>query len=159
MPEVRYEGGSKTAVLTRGQVKPGQVFSIVGRDGKKMAQRYAAIGHNGKAYSINLATGGLASTDNDNSRVAIVGTFTYDVKMNPNGVPVTKLRSQLADGDVFVVRGSKSGRLYAHMGALANPGNRWLSVNLGTRDHAIATNGGKRVNVTGKLVLNVKSLA
>ena len=146
-------------VVTRGSVPDakredvgaGLIFRLRKKDGSLGENFYASIGRNGKFWSINTVTGALASTDNGDKRVAIVGKYEWDIKFLPNSSDWTATtRGAVTDGQVFAV-GDDPGTLYLHIGT-ANDG-KMLAVNLKTFDYAVSDSPRKAVTVRGNAVM------
>lgn len=140
--------------LTRKDAKPGDIFVVRGKTVK-----YAAVGQNGKLYSINLTTGEVASTANPNSHIDIVGHYTVGLTLWPAAKHFATTRNQIAPNQLFI-----SGKyspppytdkaLYMSLGTLDN--GQGISLNVGSRDHALCSinsNGPVIVVGTGKFVV------
>ena len=155
MPTVNILGGAKATTVTRSAVKPGQVFAMRTRTGK-LGKNYAHIGMNGRMYSVNLETGELSSSSNNDRNVVITGKFQYKVNRKPSpNVARECRRSEVRSGEVFHVRGQDT--LYAHMGNISRVLAGFLSVPLArTQNHAITRNGNSHVNVIGTFTLDVE---
>lgn len=132
---------------TRGSVSAGEVFSVYNRAGQLGRKAYAALGKNGRLYSVNIESKELASTANSKSTVAIVGKFKYTAKLSPSGVLRTCRRSEVREGEIFQV-GDEPKTLYLHMGFRSSD-NKLMSVNLVSGDVASTANGGSTVHVVG----------
>ena len=136
------------ATVARKDVKPGQVFALVKRDGSLSDKHYLAIGNNGKFMSVNLGNGELASTDNGTSRVAVVGKGQLHVTHSHEHHETT--RRALRGNEVFRAKGNGRESSYAALGRLTN--GKWASLNLNDpfdRDYAVTDNGDRRVVVLG----------
>lgn len=135
--------------LTRADVAVGQVFEVHNRSGARGTKTYAAIGKNGKNFSINLANGMLASTKNGNRPVKPVGSFEYVVNVDPDSTDVRK-RSQVKEGEVFKVKGGT--KIYGHAGMATNGERtpRFIGVTFDTMDNSTTVDGNKNVVVLGK---------
>ena len=154
MPIVNLSRGTTAVSVKRSEVLPGQVFVVKTRDGVNRTM-YACIGHNGRMYSINTASGELSSSDNEDSAVNILGTFVYRINSNPTpAVERDCRRSEVNSGEVFTVRGKT--RSYLHMGRITLDRQGWLSVPVdNTENHAIGENGNGNVHVTGTFTVEV----
>lgn len=145
--------GAAAPTLKRGDVKPGMVFMIKDRGTKQ----YAHIGHNGRAYSVNIRTQELSSSDNDASTAVLLGTWKFNVDRTyrrDTRIGQAMKRSQVAPGEVFMVKGGE--REYAHLGSVTKAVNGWLSVPLDNTDnHAVTRNGDSSVTVVGSFALDV----
>jgi hypothetical protein len=134
---------------TRADVAVGTVFQVRNRSGAQGTKTYAAIGSNGKNFSIDLANGQLASTKKADRQVKTVGSFHYELTVNPTSQDVRK-RSQVKEGEVFHVKGGT--KLYGHAGMATNgePRPRYIGVTFDTMDNSTTTDGNKNVVVLGK---------
>lgn len=149
---VRIVRGADAPTLTRGNVAQGMIFSVV--NGKN---NYAAIGHNGRMYSLNLATGELASSANENSQVTLRGKWVFNVDRNfrygVNRVGQLTTRSDVRPGEVFRVKDGADD--YAHMGRINRDKNGWLSVPLARpTNHAVTTKGDSHVTIVGTFTVD-----
>ncbi len=158
MPAINIVKGAKATSLRREDVKPGQVFAMRERTGK-LGKNYAHIGMNGRMYSVNLTTGELSSSQNDDREVVLTGSFVYNVNRKPApNVARACRRSEVRSGEVFHVEGKDT--LYAHLGTVERDRQGWLSVPLArTENHAIARNGNGHVRVVGTFSLDVTQVA
>jgi hypothetical protein len=158
MPTVNIRSGANATTMVRSEVTPGQVFAIRDRGGK-LGKNYAHIGSNGRMYSVNLDTGELSSSSNNDSEVVITGKYQYKVNRKPAPNVVRECRrSEVRSGEVFHVEDHNT--LYAHMGTIDRALNGFLSVPLSrTQNHAVTRNGNSRVNVIGTFALDVTLLA
>lgn len=157
MGMVSITRGKTAPTLHRGDVKQGQVFAVVGREGK-YGTDYASIGANGRFYSVNLKTGEVASTSNSDSTVGLTGKWEFEINEAP-APSVTRecRRSEVRAGEVFKVKG-QSEQLYFHLGTISRAMNGFLSVPLArTENHAVTRNGNSRVQVvaTGRIKATV----
>jgi len=134
---------------TRGRLTPGQLFAKV-IEGKVSTKGYAALGKNGKFYSINLANGELASATKPDAAVAVIGKFTWELSRVPAGAVRTCRRDQVKNGELFIVRGGNN--LYGHLGRLAN--GSYKGVNIASGDTTITANGASMVDVVGTYRMN-----
>jgi hypothetical protein len=155
MPTVNILGGAKATTVTRSTVKPGQVFAMRTRNGK-LGKNYAHIGTNGRMYSVNLETGELTSSGNNDHNVVITGKYQYKVNRKPSPNVVRECRrSEVRSGEVFHVNGKET--LYAHMGTISRALAGFLSVPLvRTQNHSVTRNCNSRVNVIGTFTLDVE---
>lgn len=147
--------------VTRGDVAPGQIFSYVDNAGKVSDKRYGAVGRNGRLLSLNMASGELASSPNADRAVKILGAYKLKVKFTgsevvvdpadlvvPETAGVTKLRSQVADGEVFRVKGGDT--MYVHLGVLnkgVEPKYCSLPLNGDPNNYGVKKLSGKNSNV------------
>lgn len=151
MPVTIRRAASKAhpAGFTRADVKVGQVFRVRNRSGARGTETYAAIGRNGKHFSVNLRTGALASTKRGDRPVTLVGTFKYNTMISPTATRETT-RGQVREGEVFRVKGGT--RLYGHIG-MATEGERTpraIGVTFDTLDNSTTADMNKKVIVCGK---------
>lgn len=145
--------GATAPVMPRRDVPVHAVFAVKQRDGR-LGKNYAAIGHNGRNYSVSMQTGEVASTSNDDRRVQLTGSWAFAVTRRPTYRQVERLRSEVKMGEVFKVRGGTDE--YVHLGRIRKDRNGWLSVPLARQqNHAIAENGGTHVVVLADAVMNV----
>lgn len=153
MPVKITRDGGKLPAKTRGEVKPGEVFQVLDKQGRAQRGRYAHLGTNGKKYSVNLGNGNMASTKNAKSRVTIVGKFDYDVKRYPQAQVRNTTRDAVRDNEVFVV-GDDPAAMYLHVDRKRD--GSWFSVNLVSGDVASTPNGRSNVRVVGTGALNAQ---
>ncbi len=155
MPTVNILGGAKATTVVRSAILPGQVFAMRDRGGK-LGKNYAHIGTNGRMYSVNLETGELSSSSNNDRTVVLTGKYQYKVNRKPTPNVVRECRrSEVRSGEVFHVRGQDT--LYAHMGTIDRALAGFLSVPLArTQNHAVTRNGNSRVNVVGTFTIDVE---
>lgn len=165
MPATRINltADAKTTVA-RIDVAARAVFAYVGKDGKRMKNRYAAIGNSTKddrMFSVNLDNGELSSgrkAKDGNRPTEVVGAFTYNVIVNPDKTQhVAKKRGDVKSGEVFIIPNAKRPAgakpvLYGHMG-LVNDG-RVLSVDFNTLELASTTNENSNVVVVGSYTID-----
>jgi len=145
MPTINVSRTQNTLPRTsRGRLTPGQLFAKV-IDGKVSTQNYAALGKNGKFYSINLANGELASATNPDAAVAVTGKFTWALTRVPSGAVRTCRRDAIKNGELFIVRGGNN--LYGHLGRLSD--GSYKGVNIASGDTTITANGASMVDVVG----------
>jgi hypothetical protein len=154
MPIVNIRSGADATTMIRSAVIPGQVFALRGRGGK-LGKNYAHVGTNGRMYSVNLETGELSSSSNNDKNVVITGKYQYKVNRKPSPNVVRECRrSEVRSGEVFHVKDHDT--LYANMGTIDHAVSGFLSVPLArTENHAITRNGNSRVNVIGTFALDV----
>lgn len=153
---VNITRGASAPKMTRGDVQPGQVFAIRDRRTGKLGTNYASIGSNGRAYSVNLKTGEVASADNMDKPVEITGKWEFHINDKPTpSVARECRRSEVKQGEVFHVNGKKE--LYAHFGSITRALNGFLSVPLSrTENHAVTRNGNSRVKVVASYKMQVE---
>src|SRR5258708_26917613 len=139
MPGIQIVRGDGATVMPRGDVAQGMVFAVKNRDGGLGKVKYAAIGANGRLYSINLTNGELASSANRDSTTTILGKWKFDVtKCRRAQRDCT--RREVRPGEVFVVKGGE--KEYAHMGRVHRDRQGWLSIPLANQEnHAIGEKG------------------
>lgn len=140
--------------LRRSAVKAGQAFRLVKRDGSMGEQTYGAISSNGKFYSINFATGELASSRNGDKTVKVVGSFRIATNMFLNGQRRPTTRGRVKDNELFVVKGKNT--VYANLGMTAE--RKHIALNLGNENHAVTTNSAKNVVVLGTYTIQVDAI-
>lgn len=136
--------------LTRGDVKPGALFKMIGRNGRDLKRTYAAIANNGRCYSVIVdadKAGALASTANARKKVRVVGSFSYTLKRFNETDFQEKARSAVKEGELFIVNGEGNKTMYGNLGRL-NDG-RWASLNMTNSNYAVTDNGASRVTVVG----------
>lgn len=155
---IRITRGAAAPKMTRGDVKQGLVFTVKRPDGRT-GKKYAAIGANGRMYSVNLDTSELASSGNRNSEVTLIGKWAFDVdrtyKHGTNRVGQQMKRSAVRQGEVFSVKGGA--KEYAHVGSITRARNGWLSVPLrNPENHAVSENGDSTVTVVGTFAIKVE---
>lgn len=151
MPGIQIVRGATATTMPRGDVAQGMVFAVKNRDGR-LGTKYAAIGANGRLYSVNLTNGELASSANRNSSITLLGKWKFDVTKTRYGR--TCLRREVRPGEVFVVKGGE--KEYAHMGRVHRDRQGWLSIPLANQEnHAIGENGDGHVKVVGSFRLAV----
>lgn len=153
MPKINLTRGASAVTVRRDKVAPGQIFAMVGRDGK-LGRNYAHIGMNGRMYSVRLDTGELSSSDNDGRNVTVVGSFKYTLsKKAQPGVVRECRRSEVRSGEYF--QSNAGDRIYMHLGAVSHDHTGFLSVPLdNTENHAVAKNANGRVSVLGTFTLD-----
>ncbi len=150
MAAVRIER-KKTGMTTvaRSEVKTGDIFQLVKKDGSLGEKTYVHVGHNGRDYSFNIANGELASTKTPAKRVTVVGKAQIETNyFKSQSQWVWKLRRDVKSGEIFQVKGGDS--RYAGMGNLKD--GRLASKNLNNPsddDYAVTENGNSRVQVIG----------
>lgn len=149
MPKVNVTR-TKTATKTiaRRDVKTGQVFQLVRKDGSFGDKLYAALGHNGKWFSVNLGNGELSSTDNGASKVAVVGKISISTKLFHTDERRETTRAGVKTHELF--RSKTGSKTYAHMGTLSD--GRFASVNMEdpyNDNYAVSDNGRNPVVVVG----------
>ena len=134
---------------TRGDLLPGELFTIKGSTVKRMA-----LGANGKSWSINMGNAKLSSTKNRNSSVTKIGkSAIFSTKLHLSGGTV-KERHQVKKGEVFTIEGKKG--LYAHLGTGRNEQGGWnyISFSLGGQDEAVTANAHKNVKCVGTFAIS-----
>lgn len=152
MPAVNITRTNAPSVARR-EVAAGAVFATRDRQGR-LGTNYAAIGHNGRWYSVNLATSALASSSNGDKQVVLTGKFKYNITREAAVVRRCR-RSEVRSGEVFIGSGG-SNELYAHVGTVDKARNGFLSLHLnGPMNHAIAENANAMVDVVGSYTLDV----
>jgi hypothetical protein len=135
--------------IRRDQVKPGQVFSLVKKDGSLGDKAYVDVGNNGKHLSVNADSGELSSTADGAKSVAIVGKAAFSVKRFSAADVVAATRGTVKVGQVFRVKGKET--LYAHLGVLSD--GRLCSLNTAdplNEDYAVTGNTKSNVEVVGE---------
>lgn len=145
-------------VLTRGHVKPGQVFNVKRRDGTWSKTKYACIDNNGRFYSMRITQDGdmlLAATDNTKSAVRVVGKWELKATLYRNGDRKVTTRGRVTDGQLYSVKGGN--KTYAHVGKL-NSG-KFFSMILNADDHATTTDANKHVQIVGTYTIDVTTVA
>ena len=136
--------GATAPTMPRGEVHQGMVFQIKGG-----TKAYAAIGVNGRAYSLNLATGELASSNTRTSTAVILGKWAFDLDRTYRpGVGRCCQRSEVKVGEIFVPKGKTEE--YVHLGRTSKAQDGWLSIPLARQhNHAVSRNGHTMVTVVG----------
>lgn len=149
--ETRIERGA-TSVRKRSEVGAGLLFRHMKRDGSHGEKTYASIGRNGRFYSINVATGALAATDNGDGNVAVVGSYKWDVSVVTDPAKrVRKTRGEVADGEIFVIgrdAADPAGKI-SYLAIGKNNAGKFLAVNLASGDYATTPKASKPVIVIG----------
>jgi hypothetical protein len=147
MAKVRIERSTTAmAKIARNRVRPGQVFSIVKRDGTLGTKKFAAVGSNGKLYSLNLATGELASTKKPSRLVSVVGRFV--VRAAPSYTAKATTRGLVKSGQMFTVKGGST--RYLHLGKTADG---FVAINMASPlddDYTVGRDAAKHVAVVGE---------
>ena len=155
MPKLVITRGPSQTVVSRENVPTFGVFAIKNRDGR-LGQEYAHIGCNGRAYSVNLETRDLASSENYDKNCVLTGKWEFNTNLVPEHRQTRMTRSQVRPGDVFVVDGKTT--RYAAIGSVNKDRDGWLSVPMDRpHNHAIAENGDSRVTVVGSFSMRVTS--
>jgi uncharacterized protein affecting Mg2+/Co2+ transport len=149
--ETRIERGALKTVA-RSAVGAGLLFRLKKKDGSEGDVTYASIGRNGKFYSINIATGALASTENGDKPVTVVGKYKWVTDIVTDSARrVNKTRGDVAVGEMFVVSrdaGDLGGKT-AYVAIGKNNSGKFLAVNLVSGDYAVTDNARKAVVVIG----------
>lgn len=158
MPTITITRGPTAPKLTRGELKSGMVFSYL-IDGKPGKKQYAAIGTNGRQYSVNLASGEVASSNKPEREVVLTGVWEFVINRKPAPTVLRECRrSEVRSNEVFHVVGKPT--LYAHVGRITRAMDGFLSVPLAkTENHAVTRNGNSRVQVIGTYVMQVMPTA
>lgn len=116
---------ARSAGLTsvrRDAVKAGEIFQVLIK-GAVGRNYYGALGHNGKSFSINLANGELASTQNMDKAVVVVGKFSIKTSaLDLSGKETT--RGALKNDAVF----RKGETNYLNLGRLSS--GKLVSINM-----------------------------
>lgn len=148
--------GAAATHVRRDAVAQGQVFGVPNRAGRCGTQ-YAAIGANGRHYSVNLSNGVLASSGNPTKNCKLLGKWKFNVT-KARHLERNTTRSQVRPGEVFVVaNGTKE---YANMGRITKDHNGWLSIPLANQqNHAYTENGDSKVRVIGIFRMDVTPVA
>lgn len=147
--------GDAAPTMSRGDLPTGAVFSVKGRNGR-LGKRYANMGHNGRAYSVNLDTRELASSGNFDTNCTLIGKWEFKVdRTHKRGVTGRQCaRSEVRPGEIFVVKGKDTE--YAHLGRIEKDLRGWLSIPLARQhNHAVTRNGDSSVEVVGTFELGV----
>lgn len=153
MPKINITRGAGAKKMRREEVPNGAVFAVANREGR-LGVNYAAIGMNGRMYSVNLKTGELASSSNDDKNVTLTGKWSFGLKLSPRVTRVC-VRSEVRPGELFKVHGKE--KVYAHMGRITRDHTGWLSIPISNTDnHAFTTNGKSHVDVVGTFELNAE---
>jgi hypothetical protein len=150
--ETRIERGTPT-VRKRADVGAGLLFRLIKSGNVQGDKTYASIGRNGRFYSINIATGALAATDNGDKNVAIVGSYKWDVTVITDPAKrVNKTRGDVDDGEVFVIgrNAAEPAGTIAYLAIGKNNAGKFLAVNLTSGDYAVTPKANKPVIVIGK---------
>ena len=155
MPAVTVSRKNNTTPkVRRNQVTTGQVFAKIIK-GDVSRKLYAALGSNGKHYSVNLQTGELASTTKETSQVAVVGTFKAKITRELDRSQYRqRLRNEVRNGELFMVKGDSSNKIYGHLGRLRD--GKHMSFNMGSKDVASTQNGRSTVYVIGEYRLDAE---
>jgi hypothetical protein len=150
MAKVSVSRSGMQRSVVRNAVKPGEVFSLVKRNGTVGRKLYMALGNNGRLYSINLENGALAGTGKPSKTVAIVGkghvTPTYYGRTDGRRIATTRVN--VKSGDIF--QHKDSDKSYLALGTLKD--GRFASVNMAdpfNDDYAVGTNAKSHVTVIG----------
>jgi hypothetical protein len=133
--------------IRRDQVKPGQVFQLVKKDGSLGDKAYVDVGNNGKHLSVNADSGELSSTADGAKQVAVVGKTAFKITRSSDVEATT--RGAVKVGQVFRVKGKET--LYAHLGVLSD--GRLCSLNTSdpfNEDYAVTGNTKSNVEVVGE---------
>jgi hypothetical protein len=170
MPTLNITRGPSAPRVTRGQTTAGQVFRTFRRDGTLGRKEYAAIGENGRSYSVNLATRELAGTAKKDRQVQIIGKWQLKTNMSPAlraGANVVELvdgrkfnivrrttRGDVKGNEVFVALDmTKPTNFYAHVGVRKD--GKVLSLNPQNGNHAITNKLSRPVAVIGTYSMDV----
>lgn len=148
MTKVVIKRSANQATTHRGDVKAGQVFALVKKDGTVSKKLYAAVGNNGKLFSVNLDTGALASTADENRKVAVIGKFVVETRYVSRYEQKSVARSQVKSGEIFHAKGKDTP--YLSLGTLSD--GRWASINMKNPmndNYAVGNNGDAQVVVIG----------
>lgn len=139
--------GSGYPVSNRDTLKPGTVFRAYLKSGPGR-NIYVSLGSNGRAYSVNLGNGELASTSKTTKKVYIAGKAQIQASYWPHSDRTETTRGAVRSGQLFVVKGHET--VYMHLGSL-NDG-RFCSVNLSDplNDNAMTHNAGSHVTIVGE---------
>lgn len=150
--ETRIERGTPM-VRKRADVGAGLMFRLIKKDGSHGDKTYASIGRNGRFYSINVANGALAATDNGDKNVAVVGKYKWEATVITDPARrVTTTRGAVADGDIFVIgrdAAEPAGKI-SYLAIGRNNAGKFLAVNLASGDYAVTEKSNKPVIVIGK---------
>jgi hypothetical protein len=154
MPQVAIQTTSAApSSVGRDTLKTGQIFRNVLRDGKTGKKLLGHIGYNGKAVSLNLQNGDVATSANQTRRVVPVGTFSIETEFSAVADRAEASRSALSTNDLFQVK-EDGGAVYANLGRL-NSGD-YIALNLTSMDYAVGHNASKRVTKVGSYRLKAK---
>jgi hypothetical protein len=150
--ETRIERGTPM-VRKREDVGAGLMFRLIKKDGSHGEKTYASIGRNGRFYSINVANGALAATDNGDKPVAVVGKYKWEATVITDPARrVTTTRGAVNDGDIFVIgrdAAEPAGKI-SYLAIGRNNAGKFLAVNLASGDYAVTDKASKPVIVIGK---------
>lgn len=169
MPTLNITRGPSAPRITRGQVVAGQVFRTFRRDGSLGRKEYAAIGENGRSYSVNLATRELAGTAKKGRQVQIIGKWQIKTNMSPAlraGANVVALadgrkfnivrrttRGDVKGNELFVALDTTPTSIYAQVGTRKD--GKLLSLNQQNGNHAITNKFNRQVAVVGTYSMDV----
>ncbi len=146
---VRIVRGTAAPTMPRGDVRQGMAFQIKGG-----SKKYAAIGVNGRAYSLNLDTGELASSSNRTALATIIGKWAFSLDRTYRaGVGRQCRRDAVQVGEVFQVKNGRDE--YVHLGRTSRAQNGWLSIPLARQhNHAVTVRGDSTVTVVGNATVD-----
>jgi hypothetical protein len=170
MPNLNITRGPTAPRLTRGHVTAGQVFRTFKRDGSLGRKEYAAIGENGRSYSVNLASRELAGTAKKDRQVQVIGKWQMKETLSRalrDGTDVVKLadgsrlkavrrttRGDVKGNELFVAADmSAASTVYAHVGTRKD--GKVLSLNTKNGNHAITSKLSRPVVVVGTYQMDV----
>jgi hypothetical protein len=170
MPQVNITRGASAPRKTRGQISAGVVFQTFLRNGVLGRKQYAAIGENGRSYSVNIATKELAGTAKKDRQVQIVGKWEMKSTLNvalragpnvitlPGGVKANVVRrcarSAVKGNELFVATDTTPTSVYAHVGVRKD--GKLLSLNTSNGNHAITNKLSREVAVVGTYQMDVQ---
>lgn len=141
--------------VARSSVTWGQVFRRYNADGTLGDKTYAAVGKNGRFYSINLSSADVAAADDGEARVKVVGSWDLTVKVGAKSANTNTRRDRVNDESIYKVKGGA--KMYANLGKLRD--GRFISLNVQSQDYALGGKGAKNVTVTGSYELTYKLAA
>lgn len=140
--------------IARSAVKGGQVFKALFKDGSLGKNTYVDVGHNGRHYSLNVATGALSGTSNRTKKVVLTGRATVRqvIYLSGDVRRVTTPRGNVKSGEIFK-SGSSS---YIALGQLKD--GRRMAINMAdpfNEDYAVTENASRNVQVIGHAEFHV----
>ncbi len=133
---------------TRKDVKFGQIFSFVKKDGTVKPSKFLGLPGSDRFFSVNADTTELSSTPTTKGgkTVAIVGQFKTKITFFKKKDDYRKdFRGQVRTGDVF--RAKDDGATYMHLGSVTD--GSFLGLNTSTLDIVRGRKAEKEVVVVG----------
>lgn len=144
--------------VARSTVTWGQVFRRYNADGTLGDKKYAAVGKNGRFYSINIGNAEVAAADDGDARVKVIGSWKLNMDVGSKAAAIPTTRRHVNTESLFTVKGGK--RIYANLGRLRD--GKYIALNPASQDYSLAPMRGsadksnKNVVVVGSYDLSFK---